>query len=327
MHLLSQISVITLIFFLSSTANAALCSKEKQISIKMSDKWYKNEEIRLKREEQLLEKYSNYISKNEKNLVAEKYNCSKKSNCNPMTNCQMEKDVKDLREIEYLIKTDSQIIIAKAYCSKIGKCIGYNDFFHDGKITVSEDRLIDIKYDNAIFYHYYYSAESEGYEPLFNMTNFHTGYELYLQDIPHFSPDDRFLLEIHSIPENKNLSKNFPVGFNINIYEINEYGEYINIEPQELDKEDPTKIISTFLSRNPQCGKNPYFYSWKSNYEARLINPISEENSEEKKVILFYDKKSKKWSCKEDEFFYNPFTEFLPDSLDYVSNISPLAKD
>lgn len=312
------------VFLSSSFAEAALCKQDQQVSIKMSDAWHRNEEMRLVKEEKLLTQYAEYISKNEKVLVAEKYNCVDKKNCDEMKNCQMEKDVKDVKEVEYLIKADSGITIAKAYCSKIGKCIGYNDFIHDSKVTAAEDRLIDIKHDNAIFYHYFYSAKAEGYEPLFNITNFHTGYELYLQDVPRFSPDDRFMIEVHSVPKNENLAKDFPTGFNINIYEINEYGEYRNIEPEEFDKEDPTKVVSTFLSRNPLCGEAPHFHSWKNNREVRLFNPPLEDNSEGKKVILFYDKKLNKWACKEDDDFSdNQCIAYLPDSLDYVSNMAP----
>jgi hypothetical protein len=64
----------------------------------------------------------------------------------------------------------------------------------------------------------------------FNITNFHTGSELYLNDNPQFSPNERFMVEVRSIPKQESEGT-FPAGFNINIYEINEFGEYKNVEP------------------------------------------------------------------------------------------------
>lgn len=317
------IIILNILFlFLTNSSKAAICKKEFQVSIKMSDEWQKNEEIRLIKENNLVEQYSNYISKVEKPLKVGDY-CSNKSDCDEIRNCQMEKNIKDFKEIEYLIKLDSGIIISKSYCSVIGKCIGYNDFFHDKKITASENRLIDVRQDNAIFYHYFYSADSKGYEPLFNMTNFHTGYELYFNDIPHFSPDDKFIIEVKSVPKREDLSEDFPAGYDINIYESNEYGEYKNIEPAEFDEQDKNKVISTFLSRNPECGKTPYFRSWKNNREAKLYNLPSEENPEGKKVILFYNKNAKKWQCRNDDSFSNDCIVYLPDSVEYISNMAP----
>ncbi|MCE3254643.1 MAG: hypothetical protein K0R25_137 [Rickettsiaceae bacterium] len=288
----------------------------------MDEDWLEREERRLANEEVLLQKYSDYISKEIKPLIPEPYHCAKGEICDPVKNCQMERNVKKIREAEYSIKIDSGITIAKSYCSVIGKCIGYNEFFHTSEVTAAEDRLIDIKKDNAIFYHYFYSAKSKSYEPPFNITNFHTGSELYLNDIPHFSPDEKVMIEVRSIPKQED-SVNFPTGFNINIYEANELGEYKNIEPAEIDPENPDKIISTFLSRNPACGETPHFHSWKSNREVRLsMQPPSEDNEEGKKVILAYDKKSKKWSCHEDSSPEVKCLSYLPGSTKFSSNLA-----
>ncbi len=310
---------------LPHSATAALCDKDALISIKMDDDWYKKEELRLANEDMLLTKYSQYISKEEKPLIAEKYRCGKGEICDPIKNCQMEKDVSNLKEIEYSMKIDSGIIIKKGYCSVIGKCIGYNDFFHSSKVTAAENRLIDIKKDNAIFYHYFYSAKSKAYEAPFNITNFHTGSELYLNDMPHFSADEKFMVEVRSIPKHETpntLADNFPGGFNINIYEMNEYGEYKNIEPDEVDPQNPEQVISTFLSRNPACGLTPHFHSWKNNQEIRLSMKPPQQANEGMKVILSYDKITKKWGCSEDLFPEVTCQSYLPNSTQFSSNLS-----
>jgi hypothetical protein len=288
----------------------------------MDEEWYKKEEQRIAQEETLLKKYSNYISKEAKPLVFERYRCKRGETCDSLRNCQVERNVKNFQEIEYSIKLDSGILIAKSYCSVIGKCIGYNDFFHTKNVTAAEDRLIDIKKDNAIFYHYFYSAKSQTYEPPFNLTNFHTGSELYLNDVPHFSPDERFMIEVRSIPEQKN-SGDFPTGFNINIYEMNEFGEYKNIEPDEIDPENPKKIISTFLSRNPSCGETPHFHSWKNNREIRISMAPPSKANEGRKVILAFDKKTKKWGCQEELFPEIKCSSYLPGTTKFSSNLAP----
>jgi len=313
------LSVIFL-FSLGSQAKAGLCKKEFQLSIKMDDEWYKKEEARLANEEILLQKHADHISKKTKPLIAERYQCERGEKCDPIKNCQMEKNIKDLFEVEYEMKLDSGIIIAKSYCSVIGKCIGYNDFSHSLEVTAAEDRLVNIKKDNAVFYHYFYSAKTKNYEPLFNITNFHSGSELYLNDIPHFSPDEKVIVEVRSIA--KQETGNFPSGFNINIYELNDKNEYVNIEPAELDPEDSSKVISTFLSRHPECGETPHFNSWKKDGEVRLsMLPPSAANLG-RKVILAYDKKAKKWGCKEDLFPEVRCESYLPSSTKFSSNLA-----
>jgi len=314
------ISVIFLFSF-SINAEAAFCKKDFLVSIQMGDDWHKIEEVRVADEESLLKKYSSYISKENKPLIAEPYHCKKGESCDQVKNCQIEKNVKDIREVEYSMKIDTGIIIAKSYCSVIGKCIGYNDFFHTNEVTAAEDRLIDIKKDNAVFYHYFYSARSKTYEPPFNITNFHTGSELYLNDAPHFSPDEKVMIEVRSIPK-KEDSGDFPTGFNINIYEMNEFGEYKNVEPVETDPANPDKIISTFLSRNPTCGETPHFHSWKSNREVRLSMLTPAKANDGKKIILSYDKKSNKWGCQEDLFPEVKCQSYLPSSTKFSSNLA-----
>jgi hypothetical protein len=328
--LLLLTSIISLL--LTANANASFCPKKLQISIKMDDAWYEKEQLRLENEDALLKKYSKYISKKSKPLIPEPYRHYKGDAYDHTKNCQMEKDVSNISEIEYAMNIDSGIRILKSYCSTIGKCIGYNDFLHDKRLTASEDRLIDIREDNAIFYHYFYSAQSESYEPLFNITNFHTGYEIYLNDTPNFSPDNRVILEVRSIAKKdsttesasefpREFPREFPVGFNINIYERNDLGEYINVEPAKSDPENPDKI-STFLSRNPSCGETPHFHSWRNNHEARLSMLPPHQANDGIKVILSYDKKSKKWGCKQDLFPEYKCESYLPNSLEYSSNIS-----
>jgi len=318
------ISIIFLFFF-APKSEAAICKKNFQLSIKMDDDWYKKEELRAQNEEVLLEKYSEYISKKTKPLKAEAYHCKKGEVCDKVKNCQMEKhlekDVSEVKEIEYSMKIDIGIVIAKSYCSVIGKCIGYNDFFHTDKVTAAEDRLIDIKKDNAVFYHYFYSSNSNSYEAPFNITNFHTGSELYLNDAPHFSPDEKTMIEFRSIAKQESKG-DFPTGFNINIYEMNKFGEYKNIEPAETDPEDPKKVISTFLSRNPTCGDTPHFHSWKSNKEVRLSSLPPSQANEGRKVILSYDKQSKKWGCQEDLFPEMHCESYLPISTKFTSNLA-----
>jgi hypothetical protein len=313
--------LLSIIFLSFSSAKAALCKKDFLVSITMDDDWYLKEELRLAREDILLNKHSNHISKEEKPLIAEPYHCAKGEICDPVKNCQMGKNVKNIKEIEYSMKIDSGIIIAKSHCSVIGKCIGYNDFFHSSEFTAAEDRLIDIKENNAVFYHYFYSSKSKTYEPPFNITNFHTGSELYLNDIPHFSPDDKVIIEIRSIPKQESEG-DFPTGFNINIYESNEFGEYKNIEPVEFDPQDPSKVLSTFLSRNPSCGETPHFHSWKNNREVRLSMLPPSKANEGEKVILSYDKKSKKWGCHEDLFPEIKCQSYLPSSTKFISNLA-----
>lgn len=314
------ISIIFL-FVASFNAQASYCKKDFLVSIEMDDDWHKIEERRLANEESLLKKYSSYISKETKPLIAKSYYCKKGESCDLVKNCQMEKDVKNFKEVEYLMKIDTGIIIAKSYCSVIGKCIGYNDFFHTSEVTAAEDRLIDIRKDNAIFYHYFYSARLKTYEPPFNITNFHTGSELYLNDAPHFSPDEKVMIEVRSVPQQEN-SGDFPTGFNINIYEMNEFGEYKNVEPAEVDSTNSDKIISTFLSRNPACGQTPHFHSWKNNREARLSMLPPSKANEGQKVILSYDKVAKKWGCQEDLFPEEGCEFYLPNSNKFSSNLA-----
>lgn len=319
---------ITLVIYFSffNISFATLCKKDilndPKMDIKMEDDWLKKEEERLVIEEQLLTKHSEYITKNTKPLISESYNCHKgKENCDPLKNCQLHKDIENYYEIEYQIKTDLGIIIAKSHCSAIGKCIGYNDFIHNKFVTATEDRLIDIRKDNAIFYHYFYSAHSKNYEPLFNMTNFHTGSELRLNDMPYFSPDEKFMFEIRSVPKISEIAEdNFPRGYNINIYEMNEYGEYKLIEPDEIDEQG--KVISTFLSRNPACGETPHFHSWKSNREIRLSMLPAHEANKGRKAILSYNKKTKKWGCEEDIFPEYKCESYLPNSTKFTSNMA-----
>jgi len=314
-------TAIIFLFSLMPQAKANLCKKEFMVSIKMDDEWYKKEESRLANEEILLQKHEDHISKKTKQLLDEHYHCEKGEKCDPIKNCQMERNTKELKEIEYEMKIDTGITIAKSYCSVIGKCVGYNDFFHDSNVTAAEDRLINIKKDNAVFYHYFYSAKNKSYEPLFNITNFHTGSELYLDDIPHFSADDKVIVEVRSIAKQEGLG-DFPTGFNINIYELNDKNEYVNIEPAEVDPNDPNKILSTFLSRHPECGETPHFHSWKKDREVRLsMFPPSEANKG-RKVILAYDKKSKKWGCSEDLFPEVRCESYLPNSTKFSSNLA-----
>ena len=313
--------LLIVITFLPFNAKASTCKKDLAISIKMDDDWYIKEDLRIANEENLLKKYYDYISKEAKPLIAEKYRCKKGEICDPVKNCQMEKDVKEFKEIEYSMKIDTGITINKSYCSTIGKCIGYNDFSHTSERTAAEDRLINIVKDNAIFYHYFYSEKSKAYETPFNITNFHTGSELELNDLPHFSPDEKFMIEVRSVP-NQEAPSDFPTGFNINIYEMNEFGEYKNIEPNEIDPQNPDNIVSTFLSRNPSCGETPHFHSWKSNKEVRLSMLPPEKANEGRKVILSYDKKTKKWGCYEDFFPEIKCQSYLPTSTKFSSNLA-----
>jgi hypothetical protein len=318
-YMKKYLAIIASLICLSPNVHAELCKKNFYVSIKMDDDWNQKEQQRLENENILLNKYSDHITKQAKPLIAEPYSCAKDQECDEVKNCQMEtrRSARTLREMEYSMKIDSGLVIAKSHCSLIGKCIGYNDFFHTNKVTASEDRLIDIKQNHALFYHYFYSGEQKSYQPPFNMTSFNNGSELYFNDIPHFSPDEKVIVEVRSIPKQE-LSSGFPTGFNINIYELNEAGEYKNVEPAEIDPQNPEKILSTFLSRNPSCGATPHFHSWKSNKEIRL----STGSGEGKKVILFYDEKLKKWSCKDDvnlEFRCEPY---FPGSTSYSSNLA-----
>lgn len=300
------------IFFVLN-AHAAFCKKDLLTPITMDDDWHKKEELRLVNEDELIKKFSKYITKKHKPLVAEKYHCVKGEDCDLVKNCQMEREVRNLHEVEYSIATDSGFIIAKSYCSTIGKCVGYNDFFHTSKVTAAEDRLIDVKNDHAIFYHYFYSAKNKSFEPPFNITNFHNGSELYLNDTPHFSPDNKFILEVRSVPEStsdKELLSDFPRGFNINIYELNNLGEYVNVES------------SDFLSRNPSCGDTPYFHSWQNDHAARISMLPPQYANHGRKVILSYDKKLKKWGCSEDLFPEVKCESYLPNSTRFSSNLS-----
>ncbi len=295
---LSKVFLVIFLSFTSFAAKAAICSKDYQITIKMTEDWYKKEELRKQKEELLLSQYSSNIIKESKELVAEKFVCAKGEKCDPLKNCQMVKDVKNLRDEEYSIVANSGVIIAKSYCSEIGKCIGYNDFAHSLEVTASEDRLVDVKKNNAVFYHYFYSAHSKNYEHLFNLTNFDNGSELYFEDVPHFSLDDNFILELRSSKD-----------FSINIYELSKDNEYKAVAAEGLDLQ--------------ACGPTPYFHSWKNANEARLSQtPPSEANSG-KMVLLFFDRELKKWRCK-DEILPQPQCEYyLPNSIDFVSNILP----
>ena len=311
------------VFCIMPSARAWLCKKEFMVSIKMDDEWYKKEELRKIKEDILLAENSKYITKEAKPLISAKpFPCKKGENCDPVKNCQVERHPENFKDIEYSMKIDSGITIAKSYCSVIGKCIGYNDFLHSKEVTAAEDRLIDIKKNNAIFYHYFYSDKSDAYEPLFNITNLNSGYELYLDDVPHFSLDEKVIIEVRSI-EKDDSKVNFPTGYNINIYEINEVGEYRRIEGPELDPDGSEKVISTFLSRNPECGETPHFHSWKSDREVRLSMMPPNESSQGKIVVLFYDDKLKKWSCKDDVLVRDKCEEYyLPGSNEYSSNLS-----
>lgn len=345
--------VITLIM-IPSIVIAKQCPEKYQIDIQMSDHWHKKEEKRLKIENSLLKEYSKYIIRRNKRLIPEKFYCEKEikstcavnkkkgiihkpdsedcfieNDCDPLKNCQMvtkKENLKSLQEIEYLMKTDAGFTIAKSYCTKIGKCIGYNEFFHDTKITAQEDRLIDIKNDNAIFYHYFYSAHSQSYEPPYNITNLKSGNELYLNDKPHFSPNGKIMVEIRSIPKQAikigDSEGNFPTGFSINLYELGENGEYQKITPPQDNPLGPIDTSLPFLSTNPKCGKTPHFHSWKNNQEIRLSSLHPEKSDNGDRTILSYDKKAKKWGCRKN-FFPEPKCEsFTPDEIDFVSNLS-----
>jgi hypothetical protein len=312
--------VISLLIF-PTFSNAKICKKEFQLSIKIDDDWHKKEDQRILHENQLIQNHSQYISKQKRALFVEPFTCIKNEECDPIKNCQMEKNPKKFSEVEYAMKIDSGIVIAKSHCSVIAKCIGYSDFFHNKNTTFAEDRLIDIQGNNAVFYHHFYSANSASYEPPFNMTNFKTGYELYLDDEPHFSPNGNAMVEVRSIPK-QDLQSDMPTGFNINIYEINKLGEYRNVEPAEIDPKNQDKVISTFLSRNPECGETPHFHSWKNNREVRLSMLPPSDANKGKKVILSYDIKTRKWGCKEDLFPEFKCQSYLPSSTKYSSNLA-----
>ncbi len=319
--------------FFVKESEASLCKKSDIISIKMSDDWLKAENLRIENERDLLEKYSSYISKREKPLTKEKYSCTKGINCDPLKNCQMHHESEKFHEVEYLIAVDTGITLAKSHCSTIGKCIGYNDFIHSLNVTASEDRLIDIKKDNAIFYHYFYSAHSKNHEAPFVMINFHTGSELHLQGKPNFSPDETKMIEIYSIDEKHELETKKK--FFINIYEMNKYGEFVkinfprkelvvNAEDDKTESESFDKITENedFLSRNPSCGSTPHFHSWKNNYEVRLSMLPPHQANEGKKVILTYNRHEKNWECQDDAFPEFECKSYLPSSLEFVSNLN-----
>jgi hypothetical protein len=204
----------------------------------------------------------------------------------------------------------------------IGKCAGYNDFTHSSSSMASEDRLVDIKHNNAVFYHYFYANNTKDYEPPFNITNLHTANEIYLNDEPHFSPDDRVIIEVKSIPKQEKET-NFPTGFDINIYEMNEFGEYKNVEPASFNLSSSDNIISNFLSRNPECGKTPHFHSWKSNREIWLSMEKPSQANDEEKVILAYDQRTKKWGCNKNYFPEPECQSYLPESAEFSSNLAP----
>jgi hypothetical protein len=296
----------------------------------MSENWHKKEEKRLKIESELLKKHSKYIIRRNKKLNPEKFYCDKKKeDCDPLKNCQMvtkKQDLKTLQEIEYLMKTDSGFTIAKSYCTQIGKCIGYNDFFHNITVTAAENRLIDIKNNNAIFYHYFYSAHDKSYQPLYNITNLKSGNELYLNDKPHFSPDGKTMVEIRSIPEQARRigasKSNFPTGFNINIYELDKNNEYKKITLPQREPLGPTKISPSFLSQNSKCGKNPHFHSWKSNHEIRLSQLTPKRANKGDRTILAYDEKTKEWGCRKEFFPEEKCESYVPDSAEFSSNLS-----
>ncbi len=325
------------IFFIKNSL-ASLCKKSDIISIEMDENWKQIEEARLANENELLSKYSEYISKRTKPLSREKYNCIKGVNCDPLKNCQMHYEPEKFHEVEYLIAIDTGIILAKSYCSEIGKCIGYNDFIHSLKVTASEDRLIDIKKDNAIFYHYFYSTNPQNYESPFVMINFHTGSELHLKGKPNFSPDETKMIEIYSIDEKQESETKKK--FFINIYEMNKYGEFVKVKNASVKEEDSKKeIVNTeerseqiaevskivdedFLSQNLSCGTTPHFHSWKNNYEARISMLSPYQANEGKKVILAYNRKEKKWECQDDAFPKFECKSYLPSSLKFVSNLN-----
>lgn len=320
--------------FFTSQLHAALCKKSEIISIEMDETWQKKELLRIEKENELLSKYPEYITKRNKPLIKEKYRC-KKGDCDPLRNCQMHNNPEKFYEVEYLIAVDTGITLAKSYCSEIGQCIGYNDFNHNLKVTASEDRLIDIKKDNAIFYHYFYSTNPQNYEAPFVMINFHTGSELALRAMPQFSPDETKMIEVYSVKEQQDSEiKN---RFFINLYEMNKYGEYEKIkESNEFDQETTnqtlteskasnsdttTKLIDDFLLLNPSCGPTPHFHSWKNNYEIRLSMLAPKQANKGRKVILFYDRKSNKWQCQDEIFPEFKCQSYLPKSLRFVSNL------
>lgn len=281
--------IIFFSLFYSKITLGALCNANLSVNINLDENWEEREKLRLEKEEFLLEKYKKYITKKSKALVAEAFNCEKGEDCDFLQNCQVEKNIKNILEIEYSMKIDSGIIIVKSHCNILGKCIGYNDFFHTKNVTIAEDRLIDIKHDNAIFHHYFYSKHSNSYEHPFNITNFHTGSELYLNNFPYFSPNEKIMIE----EKGKNEIKK-----GVNIYEANEFGEYKKVEPLRFD------------SRNLICKQDLYFHSWKNNKEVRFLT--SEKiNSKSIKVIVFYDARLDQWSCR-DNLSADEEIEFYP---------------
>lgn len=312
------IAIVISLGCLQNKVYAAVCKKNFFTPIQMNDDWYKREEARMKMEDELIKKYSDKITKNIKPLVPEKYVCARGETCDPIKNCQMEENVDGINEVEYLMKIDSGIFISKSYCSVIGKCIGYNDFIHSSHVTASESRLIGIHKNNAVFYNYFYSAKSKDYEPPFTILSLKTGSEIYLNDVPNFSPDDKFMVEVRSSIRQENSQ--IPTGFNINIYALNDRGEYKKVEGDELDKFD--QVASTFLSRNPQCGDTPYFHSWKNKREVRLSMLPPKYANHGRRVILSYDENENKWSCSEDLYPEFKCEFYLPGSTKFSSNLT-----
>lgn len=330
-----KLIVVALLFLNFANANAAICKRNLFEPIRMDDGWYKKEALRFKLENELVRKYGNRIVRTYRDLRPEKYVCAKDEVCDPIRNCQIEDDVDYVKEVEYLIKIDSGFFVSKSYCSVIGKCVGYNDFEHNQNVTAQESRIIDIRENNVVFYNYFYSAHLKNYKPPFSILNLRTGKEFDLNDVPKFSPDNRFIVEVRSSAKQENQGILMPVGFNINIYELGQDYEYRKIEGDEFEKIDPKqlkdkskaqniipKVVSTFLSRNPECGPTPYFHSWKSNTEVRLSMLPPKYADYGRKAILFYDKEKSKWECREDLYPESECKSFLPTSTRFSSNLT-----
>jgi hypothetical protein len=245
------------------------------------------ENLRIKNEEVLLEKYSKFISKKIKPLV---------KNQNAV---YFDKD-DNAKEVEYLIKTSSRKAITKSYCSIFKKCIGYNKFYGVPENINQEYRLIDVKKDNAIFYENSYSETDSNISQALLMINLHSGEEKYFFNKLNFSFDENFILDIRSEEYCHECTEGGATGYNIDIYELDNKGEYILTSRQEeRDSNDFGK--SHFLARNPDCGPTPYFHSWKNNNEARISMSSPELANKGPRAILKYDKKNKSWSCKKTE--------------------------
>jgi len=244
--------------------------------------WIEKELLRKQKEEELLKKYSNYITKNTKNLV-------KNDNAK-----FREKNARESRDIQYLLKTDSGKIYTKNYCDPIAKCMGYNDYLDE----LDEYRLIDVKQDNALFYESFYTLrEVDAIEvgSPFLLFNLHSGEEIHLLD-PKFSPDEKFIVDIRSIPYCAECTENGASGFNIDIYAIDDKKNYVLTSRQEMFDSDQFGN-SYFLNKNKECGSTPHFHSWKNNNEIRISMLEPQDASKADRVILKYDSDKKNWSC------------------------------